>query len=82
MSNKQYIIAKYADTIHWDHYYDSDPQEGLHISHSAARTPTGLQAQLPETFCSQEEAQPYLDKMKELNTSGGYAICPVIKESF
>ena len=75
------ILVKNAAPGYWEHYFDRDPQEGVHASYNATFTYSGKAVGLPmDPFHSQEEATPWLKKLQALNISGGYAICPVLED--
>lgn len=75
---RQFIIVKGAAPTIWPHYFDDDPQKGVHSAHNAAYTPSGLG--LPLTpFNSREEAAPWLQNILLLNPSGYYDVCPLLR---
>ena len=72
-----FIIAKHANPSVWNLYWDSNPQEGLDKSYSAADTYTGQQLNIRSSYVTREEAERDCERMLAENPSGWYAVCPV-----
>lgn len=70
-----YVIVKNA--ANWEHYFDSDPKEGVHPSYSSHDTYTGIQADCQSSYVSMNKAQEMKEKMLQLNSCGGYEVCPI-----
>lgn len=74
----KYIVVKNAG-YGWDRYFDSDPTEGAHISHSAHLSYTGKIMAIEASYDTLEEANFAAYRCNEHNPSGNYAACLMIE---
>jgi len=82
-----FIIAKHTHPSVQHLYWDSNPQEGLDKSYSAADTYTGQVLNIKSSYVTREEAERDCERMRVSckttnvrlaeNPSGWYAVCPV-----
>ncbi len=80
-SEKQkFVIVKYASEGYWHHYFKQDPKRmGVSVTFSACYTYSGREAKLEPFYESLEQAQSDLSRIRELNPSVGYDICPLLE---
>lgn len=72
-----FIIAKHAQSSVQHLYWESNPQEGLDKSYSAADTYTGQVLNIKSSYVTRAEAEKDCERMQQENPSGNYAVCPV-----
>ena len=73
-----YTIVKHAKDSYWDHYYDSDPKDGVLPSHSCHTTFTAITAGVKESYTDIAAARVDCETLNTANPSGGYAVCPIL----
>lgn len=70
-----YVIVKNAQDVVWKHYFDSDPNLGVHKSYSAHDTFTGQQCNILGSYVTKDKAQEDCKKMLDMNPCGYYDVC-------
>lgn len=76
-----FTIVKHAAKSVWHAYYETDPKQGVLLSHSSHKTYTGQQIGVKESYTDEVQARKDCQAMNIANPVGGYAVCPIINGS-
>lgn len=73
-----FVIVKHADENYWEQYFHYNPvMFGVKQTLSTHTSYSGEVCKLKASYDTQEAAKKDLEKIRKMNPSGGYAICPI-----
>ena len=75
-----YVIVKHARDGCWHNHYKTDPKNGVCIEASCRDTYSCISANIQPCYTDKVQAMEDLRRLRILNPSGNYDICPVIEK--
>lgn len=79
-NNERYVIVENSEAVGVSKYDFDDTAIGVPLSHSCHLSFTAYKMGIRPFYHNKDEAECFCQRLNEVNPSGRYKVCPVLKE--